>query len=135
MRLVIFVIGVLAWSSSILGQSPDFGRDILPILSDKCFHCHGPDADARKAGLRFDTREGVFRVKKGKAVIIPGKSAESELIQRIMSKDESEVMPPPEAKRTLSDKQKELLKQWIDSGAKWDQHWAFTARQSLHSKT
>jgi len=108
-------------------QPPDFGRDILPILSDKCFHCHGPDAGARKAGLRLDTKEGAFRVKKGKAVIIPGKSAESELIQRILSKDETEVMPPPEAKRTLSDKQKELLKAWIDNGAKWDQHWAFSA--------
>ncbi|HQR05960.1 MAG TPA: DUF1553 domain-containing protein [Gemmatales bacterium] len=108
-------------------QSPDFGRDILTILSDKCFHCHGPDAGARKAGLRFDTKEGAFRVKKGKAVIIPGKSAESELIHRILSKDETEVMPPPQAKRTLSDKQKELLKAWIDSGAKWDQHWAFMA--------
>jgi hypothetical protein len=115
------------WCPSLLyAQPPDFGRDILPILSDKCFHCHGPDADARKAGLRFDTKEGAFRVKRGKAVIIPGNSAESELIQRILSKDDSEVMPPPEAKRTLSDKQKELLKQWIDSGAKWDQHWAFT---------
>ena len=124
MRLVITVH--YGFQAFLYGQSPDFGRDILPILSDKCFHCHGPDAGARKAGLRFDTKEGAFRIKKGRAVIIPGKSGESELIQRVFSKDDTEVMPPRESNRTLSDKQKELLKQWIDSGAKWDQHWAFT---------
>lgn len=122
----IAVLIVLSCPPYLFAQSPDFGRDILPILSDKCFHCHGPDAGARKAGLRLDTKEGAFRVKKGKAVIIPGKSAESELIQRILSKDEAEVMPPPEANRSLSEKQKELLRQWVDSGARWDQHWAFS---------
>src|SRR5579884_4510549 len=74
----------------------DFSRDILPILSDKCFHCHGPDAKARKANLRFDTKEGAFRLRKGKAVIIPGDSAASELVRRITAEDEAERMPPPE---------------------------------------
>ena len=122
----IAVLLALWFPAFLYAQSPDFGRDILPILSDKCFHCHGPDAGARKAGLRFDTKEGAFRIKKGRSVIIPGKSGESELIQRVFSKDDTEVMPPRESNRTLSDKQKELLKQWINSGAKWDQHWAFT---------
>lgn len=120
---------VLLAPGYLCAQVPDFGRDILPILSDKCFHCHGPDAGARKGNLRLDTKEGAFRLKKGKAVIIPHKSTESELIQRVYSKDETEVMPPPEANRTLTDKQKELLKQWIDSGAKWEEHWAFSAPQ------
>src|SRR5579871_7057887 len=78
----------------------DFTRDILPILSDKCFHCHGPDARARKANLRFDTKEGAFRLRKGKTAIVPGNNAASELIRRITA-DEDERMPPPESNRTL----------------------------------
>jgi hypothetical protein len=108
-------------------QEPDFGREVLPILSDKCFHCHGPDAKARKAGLRLDTKEGAFREKDGVKVIVPGKSGESELVRRIASHDEAEMMPPPEANRTLSPQQKDILKRWIDAGAKWNQHWAFVA--------
>lgn len=117
----------LLYPAFVSGQTIDFGRDILPILSDKCLHCHGPDAGARKANLRLDTRDGAFRLKKGKAVIIPGKADDSELIQRIFSKDDSEMMPPPDSKRSLSEKQKSMLKKWIDGGARWEQHWAFIA--------
>src|SRR3954449_11766909 len=78
----------------------DFGRDILPILSDKCFLCHGPDAKARKAGLRLDTEEGALHA--ASPVIVPGKSDESELIYRVTSEDASEVMPPPRSNRTLT---------------------------------
>lgn len=120
---------VLFATLPLYAQPPDFGRDILPILSDKCFHCHGPDAQTRKGKLRLDTKEGAFRLKDGKAVIIPGKSAESELFLRITSNDESELMPPRESNRSLTEKQKQLLKQWIDSGARWEQHWAFAAPQ------
>jgi len=102
----------------------DFRRDILPILSDKCYHCHGPDAKARKANLRFDTKEGAFRRRKGKSVIVPGNSAASELIRRITA-DEDERMPPPESNRNLTSKQIDLLKKWVDEGAKWGRHWAF----------
>lgn len=121
----ILAIVIVAWSSATYAQSPDFGRDILPILSDKCFHCHGPDAQTRKGKLRLDTKEGAFRLKQGKAVIIPGRSEESELFQRITSHDEAELMPPRESNRSLTEKQKQLIKQWIDSGARWEQHWAF----------
>jgi hypothetical protein len=103
----------------------DFGRDILPILSDNCFKCHGPDEKARKTKLRFDTKEGAFRVKDGKTVIVPGKSAASELFRRITTRDVDDLMPPPESNRKLSPKQIELLKRWIDEGAKWGRHWAF----------
>jgi hypothetical protein len=100
----------------------DFSRDILPILSNNCFRCHGPDAKARKANLRLDSREDALR--KEAPVIVPGQSAESELYLRITSDDESEVMPPPRSNLKLTAAQVELLKTWIDSGAKWGQHWA-----------
>ncbi len=118
--------GVLAGAVAARADAPvDFSRDVLPILSDKCFFCHGPDEQARKADLRFDTKAGAFRVRDGAAVIVPGKSAESELVLRITSTDPEEVMPPKSANRDLSPAQIELLKRWIDQGAKWGTHWAF----------
>jgi hypothetical protein len=103
----------------------DFARDVLPILADKCFHCHGPDEKGRKVKLRLDTKDGAAKV------LTPGKSGESELFTRVSSADAGEVMPPPDSNRTLTAKQKETLKAWIDAGAKWGQHWAYTplARQ------
>src|SRR5947207_9093863 len=105
--------------------SVDFSRDILPILSDNCFQCHGPDEKARKGKLRLDTKEGAFRVKDGKTVIVPGKSAESELFRRITTQDPDDLMPPPESIHKLTVKQIELVRRWIDGGAKWGRHWAF----------
>ncbi|MBS0263732.1 MAG: PSD1 domain-containing protein [Planctomycetes bacterium] len=105
--------------------SVDFSRDILPILSDYCFTCHGPDQNQRKADLRLDTQEGALRTEN--PVIVPGKSSDSELILRIVSTDPGEVMPPPKSNRKLSARQIELLKQWIDSGAVWGRHWAYEA--------
>ncbi len=112
------------FSFSALG-AVDFGRDVLPILADKCYHCHGPDESARKAKLRLDTKEGAFRVVDGKAVITAGKSAESELVRRILSTDPEEIMPPPKAHRELSADQRETLRRWVDEGARWGQHWSF----------
>jgi hypothetical protein len=104
----------------------DFGRDVLPILSDNCFFCHGPDEKARKAQLHFDTKEGAFRVRDGEAVIVPGKSSQSELIRRLTAEDADERMPPPKSNRHLTARQIDTLKRWIDQGAKWGQPWAFT---------
>src|SRR3954471_15494442 len=76
----------------------DFGRDVRPILSDKCYFCHGPDEKARKAKLRFDVNdgpEGAFRVRDGKSAIVPGKSGASEIVRRILEHDPDEQMPPP----------------------------------------
>src|SRR5712691_8006616 len=106
------------------GGTVDFTRDIRPILSDNCYQCHGPDEKARKAKLRLDTREGAFRVKDDKTIVIPGKSAESELIRRVTNTDPDEVMPPPKSNRKLTPAQIDLLKRWVDQGAKWDLHWA-----------
>jgi len=115
-----------------LGQGPvsaanpvDFAREIQPILSDKCYHCHGRDEAARKGKLRLDTKEGAFRVKDGRTVLVPGKSSDSELIRRILSHDPEEQMPPPDSNRSLSSAQISLLQRWVGEGAKWGQHWAF----------
>jgi hypothetical protein len=103
----------------------DFRREILPILSDNCFQCHGPDEQARQADLRLDTREGLFRDAGGVAVVRPGRSGESELIRRVLSADEGEVMPPPEATRRPNSDQIQQLRRWIDAAAPWSQHWAY----------
>jgi hypothetical protein len=106
----------------------DFNRQIRPILSEYCFACHGPDEKSRKAKLRLDTREGAFaKLRGGGLVIVPGKSADSELIQRVLTHDETELMPPPKYGKKLTDQQKALLKQWVEQGASWSSHWAFVA--------
>jgi Protein of unknown function (DUF1553)/Protein of unknown function (DUF1549)/Concanavalin A-like lectin/glucanases superfamily/Planctomycete cytochrome C len=101
-----------------------FNREILPILSNNCFACHGPDENKRETKFHFDTQEGAFR-KKG--VIVPGDAAGSLLVERITNPDVDERMPPAETGHVLTAKQIDLLRRWIDEGAKWDTHWAFLA--------
>ncbi len=103
----------------------DFDRDIRPILSDKCAHCHGPDANTREADLRLDTREGLFAKRDGIAPVVPHRPKQSELIRRIASTDPDEQMPPGDSKLSLSKKQIALLTAWVESGAEWRGHWAF----------
>ncbi len=103
----------------------DFAREVLPILSDACFACHGPDAKARKADLRLDTKDDAH----ASGSFVPGKSAESELFKRITSADPDEVMPPAKGGKKLSAPQIDTLKRWIDQGAPWAKHWAFEAPQ------
>ena len=104
----------------------EFKRDILPILSSKCFACHGPDSSARKAGLRLDQREHALKkARSGAAPIVPGKIEESELVRRIFSEDDDERMPPRKTGKSLSDREKELLRRWIADGAEYQLHWAF----------
>src|SRR5437762_3446004 len=105
--------------------SVDFSRDILPILSENCFQCHGPDEKARKAKLRLDTKEGAFRVKDDVTVIIPKQSDRSALYQRISSTDPDDIMPPPKSNRHLTPPQIRLFQRWIDEGAVWGEHWSF----------
>jgi hypothetical protein len=97
-----------------------YDRDIRPILSDKCYRCHGPDAEARQAELRLDTREGI-----PEHVVVPGKPGESELVARITSDDPDVRMPPPDSHLTLSDGQKQLIQRWIAEGAAFSEHWSF----------
>jgi len=97
-----------------------FSREILPILSENCFSCHGPDEGHRKADLRLDTRDGAL------SAIVPKDVAASELIARITSTDDDTVMPPPKShKPRLKPKQVDLLKRWIAEGAPWGKHWAY----------
>jgi hypothetical protein len=112
-------------SSAARAKAIDFNREIRPILSDNCFACHGPDEHSRQAKLRLDTQEGLFADRGGYRVIIPGKSAESKLYHKISSNDPGVRMPPPYSNRSLTAQQIELIRQWIDQGAKWEVHWAF----------
>ena len=100
-------------------NSIDFNRDIRPILSDTCFHCHGPDKGRRKADLRLDQEEAARKV------IVAGQLDKSALIRRITSSDPAQRMPPASAPRKLSNEQIDLLKRWVEQGAKWQKHWAF----------
>jgi hypothetical protein len=105
-----------------------FNRDIRPIMSDTCFHCHGPDAKTRKGGLRLDLREEALKpAKSGEIPIVPSKPDESEVIRRIFTHDEDDVMPPEEAHKELTPAQKELFKRWVAEGAKYEAHWAYTS--------
>ena len=99
----------------------DFSRDIQPIFSENCYHCHGPDAAKRKGDLRLDQEKDA----KSGGSIVPGKADESELVKRLFSHDPEEVMPTPKSNRKLTEAQKQLVKQWIAEGAKWGRHWAF----------
>ena len=104
----------------------DFARDIRPILSDRCFKCHGPDEHSREAALRLDMREGVFgEGESGETIVKPGDLDHSALIDRITSDDESVQMPPPDSGKKLSADEIALLKQWVTAGAPWQSHWAF----------
>jgi hypothetical protein len=107
----------------------DFNRDIRPILSDKCFACHGPDEHDRAADLRLDTFEGATEDRDGSFAINPGSIEDSMLWQRIHSDDEDVVMPPPETHKTVTEREAELLSEWIKSGAEYQGHWAFIPPQ------
>ena len=107
-----------------------FSRDILPLLSDHCFACHGPDEQGRKAGLRLDTEAGAKGAgKSGRKALSPGHADRSEIVRRVISTDPDEVMPPPESGKTLGPDQIRLLRQWIEEGAPWGRHWAFEPPQ------
>lgn len=104
----------------------DFNFHIRPLLSDRCFACHGPDEKSRKAKLRLDTREGIFKsLEGGAAVVRPGDLAKSELFRRVTTTDPEEVMPPPKSHLSISPNEVALLRRWIEQGAEWKGHWSF----------
>jgi Protein of unknown function (DUF1553)/Protein of unknown function (DUF1549)/Planctomycete cytochrome C len=124
------VFGIsLAFSAGISAEPLGFNRDIRPILSKSCFACHGPDAaHGRKGELRLDNREEALKGgESGEAAIVPGKSADSELIRRITSTDADMMMPPPDSHFEISVQDRETLARWINEGAEYQDHWAFVA--------
>src|SRR5438046_2068055 len=115
---------ILASSHLAVGRAADdhplsFNRDIRPILSSKCFACHGFDAKKRQADMRLDTPEGATAEHDGVRAIVPGDLAKSELWRRVTSSDEDEMMPPPASNKKLTAGEKALLKRWIEQGAKY----------------
>lgn len=121
-----------------LPKHPDFNFHIKPILSDRCFKCHGPDEKVREANLRLDTREGAFAVLDSSSMsyaIVPGDAKKSLLVQRIHSDDPELMMPPPKSNLNLTDYEKKLLSRWIEQGAKWTDHWAYIPPEQVNPPT
>ena len=118
-------IAALGWmlvsGSALAADNVQFNRDIRPILADNCFACHGPDARHRQAELRLDLRDAAL----DKQALVPGKPDESTIVQRMLSTDADEIMPPPSSHKKLSADQIELIKRWIAQGAEYQKHWAY----------
>ena len=125
--LILLTLGSL--TPGRLAAAPvDFTRDVQPILAESCFHCHGPDEKDRKAGLRLDVREDALKGGRSDLpAIVPGKAETSEIIARILTSDEEEVMPPPQENKALTAAQKDILRRWVAEGAEYSKHWAFVA--------
>ena len=120
---------IVKTSSKIELTEVDFNFDVKPILSDKCYTCHGPDDKARKANLRLDIESGFYKSLEDNPnhyVINKNSPEKSEILNRINSENASYVMPPPESNLKLSDREKEVLKKWVDQGGNWEPHWAYT---------
>ncbi|GAB3952516.1 hypothetical protein GCM10028805_34700 [Spirosoma harenae] len=112
-----------------LPEKVDYNLHVKPILSDRCFACHGPDKAKQQAGLRLDTPEGAYEAlaKSGHIAIVPGDLAKSELANRILSTDPDEMMPTPQSNLALTIEEKAMLLRWIEQGAEYKQHWSLIA--------
>ena len=121
MKLLLFA---LLLQVPLLAADISFNRDIRPIMSDTCFHCHGFDPKTREAGLRLDVREDAIKATEDGVIgIVHGKPDESAIIARIF--DEDDPMPPEKAHKPLTPAQKELFRRWVAEGAKYEPHWAY----------
>ncbi|MEC9056657.1 MAG: DUF1549 domain-containing protein, partial [Verrucomicrobiota bacterium] len=124
--LTLLLATALGCSGASAFEPVSFNEQILPILSDRCFSCHGPDSAARKGGMRLDLEEAAkSALENGVIPIVPGKPAASAIMQRMLSRDPDEVMPPLESKVSLSSDEAALIGAWISQGAAWEKHWAF----------
>ncbi|MEX2578277.1 MAG: PSD1 and planctomycete cytochrome C domain-containing protein [Verrucomicrobiales bacterium] len=118
-------LSVSAAAGAETGKAVTFNRDVRPILSDRCFACHGFDEEERKADLRLDIPEGAFADLGGYHAFVPGDPEKSEAWLRITTADEDDVMPPPDFHKSLNPKQKETIRRWIEQGAEYETHWSF----------
>ena len=122
MIVLLFLVHVVqATESDVI----DFSRDIRPILADTCYQCHGPDEQTRETDFRLDLQDDVLKDHGSGPLVIPGKPQESVLLQRLLTTNVEQRMPPVDADRQLSSDQIELIRKWIEQGAHWKQHWAF----------
>ena len=123
LRVMVLLLGVtgLASAEDQPKRKIEFNRDVRPILSENCLACHGPDAKHRKAELRLDLRDEAIK----NQVVVPGDPQTSKLIERILTDDATLLMPPPSSKKSLTPRQKEILRQWVAEGAEYQKHWAF----------
>ena len=120
------LLAVVAAAELARGEGPDFGREVRPILANRCFKCHGPDDATRQGGLRLDRRDDALaEADSGNRAVVPGHTDDSELVARINSADADVVMPPPDTKGVLTPGEKEILAAWIATGAPYAEHWAF----------
>ncbi len=116
---------IFVLDGSLFGEI-EFNRQVLPILSENCFKCHGPDERAREADMRLDTPEGAFAdLGGGYYPIVPGNPQKSEIIWRIYADDEDDLMPHPDSGLSLKQSEKDTIRRWIEEGAKWEEHWSF----------
>jgi hypothetical protein len=122
MKLFCLPLVVLSLSAQ---ERVDFRREVRPILSDSCFHCHGPDKETRMAGLRLDVKAEAFAKRKSGAPIVAGKPEESLILKRILHEKTALRMPPVSSHKTLTKSQVDVLQRWIAQGADWQEHWAF----------
>ena len=125
MGLIVVLFGLTTVLHPADAEKLQFDRDILPILSDKCFACHGPDPAVRQAGLRLDTKEGAFSAPSGYPIIVPGEPENSELVLRITHENIDQRMPPQIANRQPTQQDIDTLIQWIAEGAEWEEHWVY----------
>jgi Protein of unknown function (DUF1553)/Protein of unknown function (DUF1549)/Concanavalin A-like lectin/glucanases superfamily/Planctomycete cytochrome C len=125
MRIATFVFALLLTPLGLRAQDVEFNRDIKPLLSDKCFTCHGPDKARRLTKLRFDVEADAKQDLGGRFAIVPGDVSKSEMIRRITAADSARRMPPVASGRTLTANEIALIQKWIEQGAKWENHWSF----------
>jgi len=123
-RTLLLLTGLIV-TTSLRAETVDFQRDVRPILSDACYHCHGPDKESRMADLRLDQAKEVFASRRTGAPVVRGKPDESLIWQRINHKSPALRMPPVAAHKVLTDEQKLTLRRWIEQGARWEEHWAY----------
>ena len=124
-RFIVFLLGLIVALQPAYAEKLRFDRDIRPILSDKCFACHGPDPAVRQANLRLDTKEGAFSAPSGYPIIVPGEPENSELVLRITHENIDQRMPPQISNRQPTQEDIDTLIQWIAEGAEWEEHWVY----------